>query len=162
MKILIIGIVESGKTTLAKKLSKQTNIEYYEIDSIVHDDINHRKRTLDEQNKIIKTINSNNNWIIEGTLRKNLYYILDLADKIIYLDIPLQIRKRRIITRFIKQKLKIEKCNYKPTLKMLKLMFKWTKDFEKDKSELEKYFNKYLSKLTILKNKKELDLYRIN
>ena len=36
MKILIIGIVASGKTTLAKQLSKKLNIQYYEIDSIVH------------------------------------------------------------------------------------------------------------------------------
>ena len=43
MKILIIGIVASGKTTLAKKLSRKTNIEYYEIDSIVHDDKNNLK-----------------------------------------------------------------------------------------------------------------------
>lgn len=40
MKILVIGIVASGKTTLAKKLSKESNIEHYEIDTIVHDDKN--------------------------------------------------------------------------------------------------------------------------
>ena len=40
MKILIVGIVASGKTTLAKKLSSQNNIKYFEIDSIVHDDKN--------------------------------------------------------------------------------------------------------------------------
>lgn len=90
MKILIIGIVASGKTTLAKNLSKQTHINYYEIDSIVHDDINKIKRTEEEQNKIIQRIDNNKNWIMEGTLRKNLYYLLELADKIIYLDILLK------------------------------------------------------------------------
>ena len=38
MKILIIGSVGSGKSTYAKKLSNELNIETYEIDSIVHDD----------------------------------------------------------------------------------------------------------------------------
>ena len=98
MKILIIGIVASGKTTLAKILSKQLNIKYYEIDSIVHDDKNNKVRSHEEQIEIIKTIDNNRDWIIEGTLRKNLHFLLDLADKIIYLDIPLKIRKRRIIT----------------------------------------------------------------
>ena len=57
MKILIIGIVASGKTTLAKRLSRENNVMYYEIDSIVHDDINNRKRTNEEQQRIIKEIN---------------------------------------------------------------------------------------------------------
>lgn len=38
MKILIVGIVASGKTTLARRLSKLLNIKHYEIDSVVHDD----------------------------------------------------------------------------------------------------------------------------
>ena len=51
MKVLIIGIVASGKTTLARRLSKETNIKNYEIDLIVHDDKNKRKRTNKEQTK---------------------------------------------------------------------------------------------------------------
>lgn len=53
MKVLIIGIVARGKTTLARRLSKETNIKNYEIDLIVHDDKNKRKRTNKEQQKII-------------------------------------------------------------------------------------------------------------
>ena len=53
MKVLIIGIVASGKTTLARRLSKETNIKNYEIDLIVHDDKNKIKRTNKEQQKII-------------------------------------------------------------------------------------------------------------
>ncbi|OXM15758.1 EutP/PduV family microcompartment system protein [Paenibacillus herberti] len=57
-KILIIGIVASGKTTLAKRLSIQLNIPWYELDCIVH----HRtseasyKRTADEQVEVIMSI----------------------------------------------------------------------------------------------------------
>lgn len=130
MKILIIGIVASGKTTLAKRLSLENNIKCFEIDSIVHDDINNVKRSNSEQQEIIKNIDKNSDWIIEGTLRKNLDNLLDIADLIIYIDIPLGIRKRRILNRFIKQKLGIEKCNYKPTFEMLKMMYVWTRNFE--------------------------------
>ncbi|MEK0315948.1 EutP/PduV family microcompartment system protein [Cohnella sp. 56] len=35
-KILIIGIVASGKTTLAKRLSQTIRVPWYELDSIVH------------------------------------------------------------------------------------------------------------------------------
>lgn len=158
MKILIIGIVASGKTTLAKKLSNKLKIEHYEIDSIVHDDINCTKRTIHEQKRIIKDINKKQDWIIEGTLRKNLYFLLDLADKVIYLDIPLRIRKIRILSRFIKQKLGIEKCNYKPTLKMLKSMYKWTEEYEKQRADFELQLKQYSDKLIILNNINKLEV----
>lgn len=152
MKILIVGTVGTGKTTLAKKLSKQYKIEYYEIDLIVHDDENSgKKRAIDEQNDIIKKINKNEDWIIEGVLRKNLEYLLKLADKIIYLNIPKYKRNIRILTRFIKQNLKIEKANYKPDLKMLKNMYKWSKEDEERKEEFEKMLNKYEDKLEVIK-----------
>lgn len=148
MKILIVGTVGTGKTTLAKKLSKDYNIKYYEKDSIVHNDRqNGRKREEEEQNVIIKNINKNENWIIEGVLRKNLQYLLELADKIIYLDVPKYKRNIRILKRYIKQKLKLEKSNYKPDIKMLKMMFKWSNDFEKNKKELENLLLKYKNKL---------------
>ena len=151
MKILIIGAVGSGKTTLAKKLSKQYNIKYYEIDSIVHDDSeNGKKRTQKEQDDIIKNINENNDWIIEGVLRKNLYYLLELSQKIIYVNISKKMRNRRIFIRFLKQVLKIEKSNYKPTFEILKLMYKWSDDFEKQRDEFELLLKKYSDKLKIV------------
>lgn len=152
MKILIVGTVGTGKTTLAKKLAEEYNIRHYEIDSIVHDDNESgRKRSVQEQEKIIKKIDEENSWIIEGTLRKNLYYLLDIADKIIYLDIPKRKRNVRILTRYIKQKLRIEKSNYIPSIKMLKQMYKWSEEHEKNKSQLEKVLNKYNVKLEIIR-----------
>ena len=150
IKILIIGIVASGKTTLAKRLSNESGIDYYEIDSIVHDDYNKRKRSNIEQQNIIKEINKKDSWIIEGTLRKNLYNLLDEADKIIYIDIPLNVRKKRILIRFIKQKFGLEDCNYKPTLKMLRMMYIWTKEFEDTKKGFEEQLKKYSDKLVKL------------
>lgn len=162
MKILIIGIVASGKTTLAKRLSEENDIKYYEIDSIVHDDVKGRKRTDKQQQDIIKEIDNNDNWIIEGVLRKNLYNLLNKANKIIYLDIPLKKRKRRILKRYIKQKLKLEKCNYKPNIKMLKKMYNWTENFEKSKAEFEEMLSGYSSKLDILRSEKEIKNYKID
>ena len=107
-------------------------------------------------------INKQSDWIIEGTLRKNLYNLLELADKIIYLDIPIQVRKRRILLRYIKQKLKIEKSNYRPNKEMLKNMYKWTNEFENNKIELEEEILKYKEKLIVLKSKRKIKLYKLN
>lgn len=151
MKILIIGTVGTGKTTLAKKLSKQYNIKYYEIDSIVHDDNNKIKRTSKQQDEIIEKINNNADWIIEGVLRKNLYYLLELADKIIYLDISKKVRNRRILIRYIKQKLGLEQANYVPSLNMLKNMYKWSEKYDKNKHEIMQTLDKYKDKIEIIK-----------
>lgn len=154
MKILIVGIVASGKTTLARKLSGLLDIKHYEIDSVVHDDINNVKRSEEEQKKIFKKINKEDNWIIEGTLRKHLFYLCDMADKIIYLDIPVKVRKKRIFIRFVKQLLGIEKCNYKVNFEMLKLMYKWTDDFEKNRNEFEGKLFKHKDRIIIVKDDK--------
>lgn len=152
MKILIIGAVGTGKTTIAKRMAKENNIKYWEIDSIVHDDSNGgKKRTFKEQDEIIRDINKNTSWILEGVLRENLYYLLEKADKIIYLDVNKNVRNIRIIKRFIKQKLSLEQANYKVDLKMLKMMFKWSNDFEKNKNEFEEVVKKYDYKLEIIK-----------
>lgn len=161
MKILIIGIVASGKTTLARRLSSEYGIKHYEIDSIVHDDYNNRKRSNEEQLEIIKTIDKNDNWIIEGTLRKKLDILLDMASLIIYVDIPLSVRKRRILWRFIKQKLGLEKCNYKPNLDMLKMMYRWTDEFENNRLDFENRINKYSNKLIRLDTVKKVNNYKL-
>ena len=150
MKVLIIGSVGSGKSTYSKKISDMSGIERYEIDSIVHDDINDSKRNEHEIKKILDDINSKDEWIIEGVLRKNLEFLLDYSDKIILLDTKYKTRKRRIIKRYIKQKLRIEKCNYKPSIKLLKQMLIWNKRFEYNKKSLMVKLDKYYDKLQIV------------
>ena len=158
MKILIFGIVASGKTTLAKSISQEYNIPCYEGDCIAWAVSEGRryKRSDIEQKQEIDRINNQGEWIIEGTYRESQRCIFDMADKIIFLDTPLWIRKIRIITRFIRQKLGIEKCHYKSDMKMLKLMFKWTKEFERDRNRYETILNSYQDKLVIIKSSKEL------
>ena len=150
MKVLIIGSVGSGKSTYSKELSNLSGIERYEIDSIIHDDMNNRKRNEDEIKFIINDINSKGEWIIEGVLRKNLDYLLEISDKIILLDTNYKLRKRRIIKRYFKQKLRLEKANYKPSIKMLKQMLIWNKSFEYKKKELIIKLDKYYDKLQIV------------
>jgi len=57
-KIYIVGIVASGKTTLARKLSLQLTIPHYELDRIVYNEtvIKRYKRTPVEQLEVIQHI----------------------------------------------------------------------------------------------------------
>ena len=113
-----------------------------------------RGKSVVEADRILSNINKEDGWIIEGVLRENLEYLLEIAEKIIYLDIPKNIRNKRILTRYIKQKIGIEKSNYKPNLEMLKMMYKWSNEFEKNRDEFENKLNKYVDKLEVIGNEK--------
>lgn len=158
MKILIFGSVASGKTTLAKKLSKELNIIYYEGDCIAWGFPNEQryKRSDEEQKEVIDKIDKNSSWIIEGTYRESQRILYDFADKIIFLDTPLYIRRYRIISRFIKQKIGYEKSNYEPTFNMLRHMFKWINDFEKTRNFHENRLMYYKRKLIWIKSVNQL------
>ena len=75
---------------------------------------------------------------------------------IYFIDIPKYIRYYRIIKRFIKQKIGIEKINYKVDIKLLKDMFKWTKDYENNKKNIINDLDK-TNKLVLLKSKKDIN-----
>lgn len=159
-KILIIGIVASGKTTLAKRLSKEMNVPWHELDSIVHHQTpaGRIKRTAEEQIEVIKEIDSGGSWIFEGTDRESYQCLYDMADRIIFLDTPLWKRRIRIFSRFLKQNLSLEKCNYKPDYTMLKKMYKWTQDFEQNREQFERKLQLYENKVIRIYNNRSFIL----
>ncbi len=157
-KILIIGIVASGKTTLARRLSETLNIPWYELDRIVHHrtETGRYKRTPDEQIEVIQDIDKYGEWIFEGTDRPSYRCLFDMADTILFLDPPLWKRRIRILTRFLKQNLGIEKCDYKPDLKMLNMMYQWTQHFEENRKTFESRLELYKEKVIRLHDNEDL------
>ncbi|MDF2938725.1 MAG: topology modulation protein [Paenibacillaceae bacterium] len=157
-KILIIGIVASGKTTLAKQLSTFLEIPWYELDNIVRPNTasGRLKRTAAEQVQAIMDIDRNASWIFEGTDRESYQCLYQMADVIIFLDTPLWKRKTRILSRFLKQKLGLEKCHYHPDWNMLKMMYKWTHDFECNRESFESKLRLYENKVIRLRNTQHL------
>lgn len=158
-KILIVGIVGSGKTTFSHELSSILRYPIFELDQVAHNsNVEGRpKRSPEEQMKMIHDIDvENSNWIFEGVFRESHRDIYNMADAIIYLNLPLWIRKKRIILRFIKQQLGIESCHYKSDIRMLKFMFKWTKDFEDKREAYEDFLRGFSNKVVELKNPREV------
>ncbi|MFS0784592.1 AAA family ATPase [Bacillus sp. 1P06AnD] len=162
-KVHIIGSVGSGKTTLAKELSSKLNIPFYELDNVVwkrqkSGDI---RRTDEERNQYLDSIIHSETWIIEGVHTEDWVANSFLnAELIIFLDTKYSIRTYRIIRRFVLQKVKLEKANYKPTLKIFLKLFKWNRYFEEvGKSKLIIKFGKYSNKLVVVKHKKGIENY---
>lgn len=161
-KIHIIGSVGSGKTTLARKLSTQLQIPYYELDNVVWKrfgtgDI---KRTPKERDNYLKDIVNLDKWVIEGVHHKWIVPCLQNADVILFLDTKLSIRRFRIIKRFFMQKLGLETANYKPTLRILKDLYKYNTVFEyHSKPEILKMLRPYDNKLILFKSDIEIINY---
>ncbi|MFC4323059.1 P-loop NTPase family protein [Litchfieldia salsa] len=162
-RIHIIGSVGSGKTTLARDLSLRLNIPYYELDNVVwiRKEAGDLRRTEQEREDFLNSIIQSEGWIIEGVHNEDwVSNCFHHADLIIFLDTNYSIRTYRIIKRFLKQKLRLEKSNYKPTLEIFFKMFKWNRYFE----EVGKvdFFNKYRihkDKIEVIKTTKLINKY---
>ena len=157
MKIYIIGSPGSGKTTLAKVLSKRYNIKYYELDCIVYDDNNnHRKRTKEEIEKLFFTILKNKSFIIEDVGRNKFKKGRDICDKIYYIKLNKERIYKQMISIWFKQRLGKEKYNYPPTIHQFFETIKDVRNYSKIEKTRLSELNKYKDKMTFL-NKKELN-----
>lgn len=155
MKIYIIGPAGSGKTTLSKILSRKYDISCYELDCIVYDDLdNHRKRTDEEIKDLFQKIIKEDNWIIEDVGRRNFLEGRELCDTIYYLKLSRIEVYKRVIFRWIKQRVGKESYNYPPTFYQLFDMIRIThRYFRKEKKKLEE-LSKYKEKVIFLDKSK--------
>ena len=95
-------------------------------------------------------------WIIEGVYYAWVQQSFEEADKIYVLDMPLLLCKIRIIWRFLKRKLRLEKGKQE-SLKSLYNLLKWTNVFQKkNMPEIKVIMEKYKEKVVYLKSSKEV------
>lgn len=154
MKIYIIGPVGSGKTTFATKLSEITNIKYYELDKVAWDDDNGNiKRSLEETLKIFKNILKNDSWIIEDIGRSRFKQGRVDADIIYYIKLSRLKSYYRVIKRWIKQRLGLERYNHPPVIKQLFYYIKTVNTYYKKEKRKLKSLEEFKNKLTIVNSK---------
>ena len=152
-KIYIIGAVGTGKTTLAKALSKELNIKMYQLDKVVWDDDDgNRKRTDEEVDQIFNKILEEDSWIIEDVGRKKFIEGIKQADMVYYIDLPSFVIYKRCILRWFKQKLGKEEYNYKPTIKGLIQMMKWARQDIESKNEKINRINELSKNYKVIKS----------
>ena len=163
--IRIIGSVGSGKTTLARKISAELNIPHYELDNVVwrRTESGDIRRSDAERDEYLAQILNSGAWIIEGAHHQWGLESFQRADMILFLDVHCRTRLWRIVKRFLRQRLGIEKANYKPTFHMLKMMFVWTFRFEReDKFEIHDILRQHQNKLVVLPDNVDVAHYLVN
>ncbi|WP_228409586.1 AAA family ATPase [Radiobacillus deserti] len=158
-RIHIIGSVGSGKTTLAKELSKKLKIPHYELDQVVWNrtnvgDVRNSINVRDEQ---FHQIIASESWVVEGVHHEWIYDGLQKADIIVFLDVRIKMRKWRIWKRFVKQILRIEPSHYRPSLRILRKMFIWNRQFEKEnRPEILNILKEFSHKTWIVSSSEEI------
>ena len=168
MKIYIVGPVASGKSTLAKKISRIRGLEYTELDGLVHIKDQTKKkwgnirRSDDAIQGLFLKVLENKDWLVEDAGRLIFNDAMIDADLIIHLDIKSYLRKIRIITRYIKQKMGLESCLYTPNIRMLKFLWSASKNYDLGRDDLKKRLKIHKDKLLVIRNKKDYDAYLNN
>lgn len=161
MKLYIVGSVASGKTSLAKEISRLTGVVYFSLDEVAHktdksQSDGNRRRSPEERDRIFTEILARQDYIIEDTGRVVFEEGMVRADRIILLETKPAVRRFRIIRRYIRQKLHLEECSYTPNLNMLRHMFRWSRNYENGKDGVRERVLSYGQKVTVLKNKKQI------
>jgi len=163
-KIVVFGKPGSGKSTLSKNLASATEIKLHALDSIVYKKNGDRvdRATYDKQHE---SILSSDNWIIDGLGPiESFYKRLEVADTLIYIDLPYitcywLVTKRLLKSLFVKPEGWPDGSSVlKGTLesyKVLRICPKfWNKDFMQ---KLEKISSNKL--LYVIRSVSELDSF---
>lgn len=161
MKIYIIGSNGSGKTTLAKSLSHELNIPYYELDRLLYiNNYSSEKREEEEVLGLFNDLLASDDWIIEDLGRDIFKYGLVVADLIIFLDISLENRLKRIANRYENQKNGLLETSYIIDDDLQERIYKSTKDFEQRKEMFVNSLQQFSDKLLVL-NDNKIDINEI-
>lgn len=158
MKLDIIGSVASGKTTLAKKLSAQYQIPFYEKDNIVWERTpdGDKRRISEERDKMFRQILAQEHWIVEGSPRDILQESFECSDYIIFLDINTFIRLFRVFRRWLRQRTGKESYNSRPTLRFLYANILWVVEFNQKRTQIISRLSAYGDKFKRFNDEKEV------
>lgn len=169
--IYIIGAVGSGKTTLAKEIEKASHYKHVELDYLIYkfDELKGTTRTRDIEEVLTlinSIISSNDKIVFEDVGNESFTFLYESIDLFVILNTGLVIRMYRIIKRFFKRLISIEKYgfdyhhSFKQKLVFTYDLLKLTKRFEKDyrSTTLDK-ITKTKTKIIYLNNRKDVEKF---
>lgn len=146
-RIVIFGLTASGKTTLAKSVSKILKIKVYHTDNLAYkrkwDIKSSEKEFKKELNKILKK----DKWILEGVHSEWILKAVKQADLVIFLD-----KKKITMTKRALKRSKKNKDNLKQKLKLLYWIFRWGSKWYR---KCEQYSKSFIE----LKNKEQINKF---
>jgi adenylate kinase family enzyme len=159
-KIHIIGAPGSGKTYIAKKLSKKLRLPMYTLDHLFWDSESSYQGSQTppaKRDQLLKQIIEKENWIVEGVYYRWVKESFINADYIIVLKTNVRIRRWRIIKSFIFRKLRLRPSIRRETFRTLLELLDWNNSYdEQDLVEAVKLLKTHNDKVIILTKYKDI------
>ena len=98
-KIVIVGSSCSGKTTLARRLAGRLDVPHVELDALHHGP-GWTEAPRDEFRALVAETVSGPGWVVDGNYHGKLGdLVLEQADLVVWLDLPLPTILRRLTRR---------------------------------------------------------------
>jgi len=159
-RVYIIGNSASGKTSLARKLSRILKIKSHDLDDFYWERKFTRKRAPAKVEKLVRKVTRQKKWIIEGVYSSCITCSLDRADLIVWLDYPFRVIAWRLIKRQIMSRQKIRYL-----LDFLHYVYDYYrkpthKHYDRNESNYYKHkaiVENYPAEIVKIRNRKELD-----
>jgi adenylate kinase family enzyme len=96
---IIASASGNGKTTLGRALAARLGVRFVELDPLVHGP-GWVETPDDELRRIVEPILAEDGWVIDGVYQRKLgTRVLDAADTVVWLDLPIRVWLPRLVRR---------------------------------------------------------------
>ena len=88
-----------GKTTVGRELARRLGVQFVELDALVHGP-NWTETPADELRARLVRVVAGDGWVIDGSYSRKLgTLVLDAADTVVWLDLPVRVWFPRLLRR---------------------------------------------------------------
>ncbi len=106
-RVFVIGCSGSGKTTVARKIAADFGLEVHELDFIAWDRGGDGSLLPYETRlEIARELASQDGWIVEGIYLGWTTPLMERADVIVWMDVPMRVALWRVFWRHVKAELR--------------------------------------------------------
>lgn len=99
-RLSVVGIPGSGKTTVSRRLAERLELTHVELDALFHGPNWTQPPREEFERRVADALDGLEGWVVDGNYRSWIgALVLDHADTIVWLDLPLHVCLRRIWRR---------------------------------------------------------------
>jgi len=100
-RIVVVGTTGSGKTTVAQELARRFGVPHVELDALFHGP-GWIETPPEEFRRRVAAATDGDGWVVDGNYERFLgVLVLERADTVVWLDLPLHVCLRRLWGRTI-------------------------------------------------------------
>jgi len=102
-RIVILGFMACGKTTVARELARRLDVTFVELDALVHGP-DWAETPDDELRRLLEPVLATDGWVIDGGYRGKIGDLIwEQADLIVWIDLPLHVWMPRLLRRTVRR-----------------------------------------------------------